>query len=962
MQRLEGVFQRFVEFGVKLKPAKCDFLKQEVAYLGHRISKHGVSTDPKKLEAIQSWPIPRNVKELRSFLGLAQYYRMFVREFSLIAAPLFELTKEKNSITWNEEADNAFIKLKDALMNPPVLAHPDFRFPFIVDIDGSATGIGCVLSQNIDGLERPIAYASHKFTQAERNWHTTHREGYGVIIAIRAYKSYLYGRKFTIRTDHKALTFMYQGLDDPHGKLARWRVETSGYDFNVIHRPGEKHGNADALSRIPDPVVETAHFVKATPVSVVGLLEHLQGDKLLCSLYNHVKSDPGKKYPLSRVEYEPSQYISHYNRNFREYSIRGNLLYFRDRIVVPRTALPQLLYMLHDSPISGHFGRAKTLHAVQERYFWPCLTSDVDVYIKSCIVCQRRKVEANKTWKPLQPSETLDRPFMRIAMDVLTLPPSGSYTKVLVIVDYYTKWVEAFPLRDEKAETVARILFNEIFSRHGPPEYLHSDRGSNFMSSIVQSLSLLCGVQQTHTAAYSPKSDGQVERQIRTLSDMLAKFSEENGNWHDFFYQCLLAIRTSVHATTGFSPYEILYGRAPRLMSDLCYGHPSTVLQQHPDSLKEFGERLRKVRKVVMENQRKASAAMKQYYDSKRNVGCSKFKAGDWVWISVPPGPRGKLDRKFDGPYLINKVGDCDQLYIHREGYADKVNPDRCKLFTARPEYLQGPEYERSFQNALIDFSQDPPLFRHAYVHRPNRNVFIPPISDVTKIVQDSSLDIPVQSDTPGIAVNPSISGQDVPSAVVDDTVERDADPVGNNNDFVVEQASQSFPGESSSQPVVDQQVSIPAQHNPLPDSEPVTNRFPRRERKPRNRLTYDEKFEQVSMLKETKCALYLMSPLKNLGVEVSNSNDGKGVVVSSMKDHYFAHRKSLCSLGDRITHINDTPVNSVADFVNVLKETKGYFKIFLLKKYIGEGSILRLRPDNFFELLRDNKIKQYIL
>ena len=954
MQRLEGVFERFVEFGVKLKPAKCDFLKQEVAYLGHRISKEGVSTDPKKIEAVQSWPIPRNVKELRSFLGLAQYYRIFVKNFSLIAAPLFELTKEKSIITWNQKADDAFKRLKDALMNPPVLAHPDFEKPFIVDIDASSIGIGCVLSQSINGLERPICYASHKFTQTERNWHTTHREGYGVIIAIRAFKSYLYGRKFLIRTDHKALTFMYENLDDPHGKLARWRVETSGYDFKVVHRAGEKHGNADALSRIPGSCVEAAHSVKATPVSVVGLLEHLQGDKLLYILYNHVKNNPGKKIPLSAVEFESSHYIAHYNRKFREYSIRNNLLYFRDRIVVPRTALPQLLYMLHDSPISGHFGRAKTLYAVQERYFWPCLTSDVDVYIKSCIICQRRKVEANKSWKPLQPSEALDRPFMRMAMDVLTLPPSSSFTKVLVLVDYYTKWIEAFPLRDEKAETVARILFNEIYARYGPVEYLHSDRGANFLSSLVQNLSLLCGIKQTHTAAYTPKADGQVERQIRTLSDMLAKFSEENGNWYDYFYQCLLAVRTSVHATTSFTPYEVLFGRTPRLMSDLCYGHPSTVLQQHPDSLKEFGERLRKVRKVVMQNQKKASEAMKKYYDSKRNVGTGKFKAGDWVWISVPPGPKGKLERKYDGPFLLNRVGDCEQLYIYREGFADKVDPDRCKLFTGRPEYLQGPEYERSFHNAITDFSQDPPLFRRAYVHENQRNVFIPSAKNVTNKVNDSVESTPIaQSDRPGIVVDSSADNSD-------DVVVQPIENYSNSASGEIVSTAPPVQEQPISQPVVEHQVSQPGDQNSLP--EPVTTRFPRRERRPRNRLTYDENFEQVNVLKETKYSLYLMSPLKNLGVMVSNTCDGNGVVVSSMKDHYFAHRKSLCCLGDRITHINDIPVNSIKDFVNVLKGIKGYFKMSLLRKDDSEESVLTLKPENFLEMIRDNKIKQYVL
>ena len=250
LQRLRLVLQRLREANLKLNPKKCQFFRQSASFLGHVISGDGVSTDPEKIQSVTAWPVPINTAELRSFLGLASYYRRFVRAFSVIAAPLYRLLEKESTFRWTETCDEAFTTLKQKLVTAPVLAYPRVGATFFLDTDASNSGIGAVLSQQQDGMERVIAYGSRTLSKAEKSYCATRKELLALVYFMRHFRCYLLGCPFVVRTDHAALQWL-QGFKEPEGQLARWLEKLQEFDFRVEHRPGKQHGNADSLSRVP---------------------------------------------------------------------------------------------------------------------------------------------------------------------------------------------------------------------------------------------------------------------------------------------------------------------------------------------------------------------------------------------------------------------------------------------------------------------------------------------------------------------------------------------------------------------------------------------------------------------------------------------------------------------------------------------------------------------------------------
>ena len=218
-------------------------------YLGHMISKEGISPNPDKLKAVKKFPRLKNVRGVRNFLGLCNY-RKFVRNFAKIASPLNQLTRKGQKFEWTDECEQAFTYLKDALITAPILAYPDFKEKFLVHVDASADGIGMVLAEIQNGHEVVIAYAGRDLNAAEKNYSATEREALAVIAAIKKFQPYLHGRKFTIYTDHNALRWLMR-ITEPTGRLARWLLLIQQYDFDIVHRSGTSNGNADALSRRP---------------------------------------------------------------------------------------------------------------------------------------------------------------------------------------------------------------------------------------------------------------------------------------------------------------------------------------------------------------------------------------------------------------------------------------------------------------------------------------------------------------------------------------------------------------------------------------------------------------------------------------------------------------------------------------------------------------------------------------
>ncbi|GFY13558.1 retrovirus-related Pol polyprotein from transposon 17.6 [Trichonephila clavipes] len=246
LQNIRKVLSKLSDANLKLNPSKCKFFQKEVNYLGHIISAEGVRTDPEKVSAVKNWKRPENLRELRSFLGLCTYYRKFVKGFSSIARPLHKLTESKQKFQWTKECEDSFLQLKEALTSSPILIYPQPDKPFILDTDASNESVGAVLSQEIDGQERVVAYWSKCLSKPERNYCVTRKELLAIVKAIEHFHHYLYGQKFLLRTDHASLTWL-MNFRNTEGQVARWIQRLNEYYFDIRHRKGSSHGNADAL-------------------------------------------------------------------------------------------------------------------------------------------------------------------------------------------------------------------------------------------------------------------------------------------------------------------------------------------------------------------------------------------------------------------------------------------------------------------------------------------------------------------------------------------------------------------------------------------------------------------------------------------------------------------------------------------------------------------------------------------
>ncbi|GFV67985.1 hypothetical protein TNCV_1872671 [Trichonephila clavipes] len=454
LQNIRKVLSKLSDANLKLNPSKCKFFQKEVNYLGHIISAEGVRTDPEKVSAVKNWKRPENLRELRSFLGLCTYYR-----------------------NGQKECEDSFLQLKEALTSSPILIYPQPDKPFILDTDASNESVGAVLSQEIDGQERVVAYWSKCLSKPERNYCVTRKELLAIVKAIEHFHHYLYGQKFLLRTDHASLTWL-MNFRNTEGQVARWIQRLNEYYFDIRHRKGSSHGNADALSRRPCPEncrhcsrVETKYdyAIRQITISTATPPDPWSDEKVR----EDQMADPDIKPLIEFMESssnKPSwQDISAYSPTTKQYwalwnslHLRNGVLYrkfesedgktFRWQLVLPRSRIPEVLKELHGSPTGGHFGVMKTLYRVRERFCWGKVRADVEQWCKSCDACSARKGPKIRSRGKLH-RYNVGAPFERIAFDILgPLPRTASGNKyLLVVMDYFTKWPEVYPIPDQEA-------------------------------------------------------------------------------------------------------------------------------------------------------------------------------------------------------------------------------------------------------------------------------------------------------------------------------------------------------------------------------------------------------------------------------------------------------------------------------------------------------------------------------
>ena len=707
--RLRQIFDRFREANLTLKPKKSFFGQQRIKFLGHYVSSEGIEPMPEKCKAVQEFPTPTKVKDVRSFLGLAGYYRRFIKDFSKIASPMIDLTKKDEEFKWTETCEAAFNELKQRLVSPPILAYPNYNEPYILQTDASRDSIGMVLAQIQDSTERVIAYAGKRLSPNEKNYSTTEIEALAVVEGLKHFDPYLRGNHVTIVTDHSALVWLL-AQKEPKGRIARWIAYLQQFNYSIEHKAGNKHANADGLSRRtylevsdPDALVDDEEILP--PLDSGGELianavkrkrKNKPNPRRFASKRRNKPQRPTYKYPdilwtpdrvqeCQRADENINNMITYIEHNklpaddtkakevllsAESYVVDDGLLYHLSGrslpsvntkkrtdelhlcLVVPKELRHDVLTAAHGDLGSGHYGTQRTYATLRLKFYWMGMYHDCKNWVLSCESCNMRKTPVRPTKAELHPLPAV-MANERWAMDIVTLPTTPRGNKhVLTFTEYNSRFVEAFAMPDMCAETIARIFVNEICFRYGAPQQLLSDLGANLVSEVMRETCELLKVERIMTAPYRPQTDGLLEKYHSTMCKNLSMYvNDRHDDWDTLLKGVCYSYNTSVCTeSTQYTPYYLMYGREPAEPID-------TIVIPNKTFRKETGEtiaQLQIARTVAKENVTERQKLMKERYD--RNIYSRDFKPGDLVWVHFPEvmvGGSRKFFMNWSGPYII---------------------------------------------------------------------------------------------------------------------------------------------------------------------------------------------------------------------------------------------------------------------------------------------------------------------
>lgn len=686
LENLKEILNRLREANLKLKPSKCHFGKTKIKVLGHVACPQGISPDPEKVQAVKNFPRPKKVVDVQSFIGLANYYRKFVRGFADIARPLTLLTRKNTRFIWTDEQEIAFQTLKEALIKAPVLRHFEENLPIEIHVDASNYGIGAIILQSHpDGNTYPIAYASRRLSEAEIKFNTTEKECLGFVYAVSQFRHFIWGKPFKIVTDHHALCWLHKNRD-ASGRLVRWAIKLQDYTYEIVHKSGKRHADADSLSRNPvdDPTLEDQH-VDEIPILM------LQAEKIA----EFQTRDPKLNKLIDAIN-NPENADAKIVKQSRSFFIDSGVLYKKNftpdgrtkLLVVPDKLKHDVLLCCHDDPMTGaHLGIAKTYGKIRNRYYWDNMFKEIEAYVKSCTHCQHRKNVPRAPAGLLQPIK-VGSPFKCIGVDFLgPFPKSKSgNTFIITATDYATRWAEARAVTNSTAETVANFLIESILCRHGCVEQIITDRGKCFQSKLIRSLLEGIGSHPTFTTAYHPATNGLTEHYNGTLATMLSMYvSTDQKDWCSYVSLVTFAFNTSPQPSTKQTPFLLVYGREARLPIDVSLG----VNEDRNETVTEMLERIQKTRQHAVESIAREQEKQKKRFDkTHREV---EYKIGEEVLLYTPyrkVGKSEKLLHRWGGPYKVTKkLNDVNYEIEMRKGnkvWYDTVHVNRMKSFHQR--------------------------------------------------------------------------------------------------------------------------------------------------------------------------------------------------------------------------------------------------------------------------------------
>ncbi|XP_054707489.1 uncharacterized protein K02A2.6-like [Uloborus diversus] len=560
LSRLEQVLERLSEHGLKVNKSKSEFFKDSVNFCGHKIDKFGLHKTQEKTEAILKAPVPENVSELKSFLGLVNYYGKFIPNLSTCVAPLNKLLKKGTTFCWTTECQNTFLKLKKEISSERVLCHYNPKLPIVLQTDASPVGIGAVLSHiTEDGSEKPIMFASRSLTATERNYSQIDKEALSIVWAVKKYYQYLFGRHFHLVTDHKPLVSIFAPNKSlpclSATRMVHYALLLQAFSYTIRYRNTKDHGNADALSRLPLSTGKVEHItdadaanilqVEVLPITASEIAKATKVDSKLFELYESLRT--GTELPLPWKGKES------------EFSLQQGCIMYGHRVCIPQKYHKAVLEELH----VGHPGIVKMKALARSYCYWQGIDSSITSFVQNCAACVSTRNDPSRIKR--HPWEWPNGPWQRIHVDFAG-PFMGKM--FLVVVDAFSKWVEVMPMKNITSNLTIEYL-RVIFAHYGLPLTVVSDNGRSFTSYEFRQFLKMNGIKHSPSAPYHPATNGQAEKLVQGFKASLKSSQSEPGDINVKLQRYLMQYRITPHSLTGETPSFLFLKRCIRTRLDI---------------------------------------------------------------------------------------------------------------------------------------------------------------------------------------------------------------------------------------------------------------------------------------------------------------------------------------------------------------------------------------------------------
>ena len=717
IQHVREVLTSLRDAGVSLKLRKCEFFKSSVRYLGHVIRPGRLEVDLARVAALKEAKEPRTQTELRSFLGLCNVYRRFIRNYTKMAKPLYDMLKKGQPSKFaqlTEEASEAFKQLIDVVVNPPVLGLPRADLPYSIDTDASDYQLGVALYQHLpDGSRQTLGYWSRTLQGAEQNYSTPEKECLAVVWACGVLRPYLQGGHFVVHTDQASLRWLLTTTEGT-GRLMRWRLRLSEFDFTVKYKKGTSNSVADCLSRLGSRGSTTDEVDDEIPcfaLEALDLADHSHDDEETPSKHDvwedhdlilvaSGESDGPRPSAITVDELIREQAEDDFCCSMREQLDAGKLVPFEEdrggvlvrtveghpQIVVPQTLVPRVLTLAHRPKSAGHPGETKMYKTLRRHFYWPTLSVDAVTTVKNCVSCARNRVRLRRKSTALQLFPATG-PLEFVAIDILGpfIRTKNGNRYLLVIGDRFSKLTRTVPLRNITEAAVARAFTTHWAFCYGPPSILLSDNGKQFASRLFVHVCKIMGTNNAFTSTYHPQANGQVERFNRTILAALRHYVLDNPrDWDEFTPALTYAYNTQIHRITGFSPFELTLSRPP----------PHLAIQSRPDmsalenrasSFERWRLRLKTLFATAARSSVAARARYKRDFDRRLRRNAETLTSGMYVFVRRDYAPKtdGSVPRKHklspvaDGPFRVISVDEKTVVIDDAQGNEERLSLDR---------------------------------------------------------------------------------------------------------------------------------------------------------------------------------------------------------------------------------------------------------------------------------------------